>query len=75
MFQVVYYLHYRFLRPVLSCVISGPLELSIAAIKILGLFPRYFTLYTESLLKKVGEPQELPKNFALAWFKQFVTFS
>ena len=23
MFQVMYYLHYRFLRPVLSCVMSG----------------------------------------------------
>ena len=50
MFQVLYYLHYWFSRPVLSCVISGPSELSIAAIKIFDLFPRYFTLYTESLL-------------------------
>ena len=39
MFQVMYYLHYRFSRPVLSCVISGPSELSIAAIKNFGLIP------------------------------------
>ena len=30
MFQVMYYLHYRFLRPVLSCVMSVPSELSIS---------------------------------------------
>ena len=39
MFQVMYYLHYRFLRPVLSCVISGPSELSSGTIKFFGLFP------------------------------------
>ena len=50
MFQVMYYLRYRFLRPVLSCVMSVPSELSIGAIKIFGLFPRFFNLYTESLL-------------------------
>ena len=38
MFQVMYYLHYRFSRPVLSCVMSGPSELSIGAIKFFGLF-------------------------------------
>ena len=44
MFQVMYYLQYRFSRPVLSCVISGPSELSIAAIKIFGLFPTLWSV-------------------------------
>ena len=39
MFQVMYYLRYRFSRPVLSCVMSGPSELTIGAIKIFDLFP------------------------------------
>ena len=44
MFQVMYYLRYRFSRPVLSCVISGPSELSIGAIKIFGLIPTLWSV-------------------------------
>ena len=44
MLRVVYYLRYRFSRPVLSCVMSGPSELSIDAIKILGLFPTLWSV-------------------------------